>query len=46
MKGEDGIESLGGRQPQLWIGAMFAKSSAVGTCSPQAFSEHEGMNLV
>ena len=38
MKGEDGIESLGGRHLQLKIGAIFATSSAVGTCSPHALS--------
>jgi hypothetical protein len=38
VKGDDGIESLGGRHPQVEIGAMFAISSAVGTCSPHAFS--------
>jgi hypothetical protein len=38
VKGDDGIELLGGRHPQLEIGAMIATSSAVGTCSPRDFS--------
>lgn len=33
-----GLESLGGRHLQFQIGAMFATSSAVGTCSPHALS--------